>query len=93
MEPIGTSRVRFDDEPLNEAVVSLIEEQLKSGRDVPSPVLMEKGESFEIVDGRNRIEAARRIGMTTISAYVVKEMSDEKRQEIRRGLNQQRNQN
>jgi hypothetical protein len=83
-----------DDEPLNEETVRAFMEDWRRGRPLPSPVLMRTRDGrYRVVDGRCRVEAARRCGAETVAAYVIEELSPEKFRELRQALNAGRKRN
>lgn len=92
MLPIDMSRVLFgDDDVPNEALVQILVDEIRKGRSLPAPVLMLASDGlYDIVDGRNRIEAARRCGATEVSAYVIDDVGQERLGELRRSLNARR---
>jgi ParB-like chromosome segregation protein Spo0J len=92
--PVDIARVLYDDEPLNEPLIATLMESMKTGHELPAPVLMQVGDgTYLVVDGRNRIKAAERLGATEFPAYVVEQCEPEKLQELRRGLNAHRGSN
>ena len=94
MDSIDLQKLIIDDDPLNEAVINLLCEEIRKGNALPAPVLMKAPDGrYVVVDGRNRIAAAERCGATEISAYILDEVSPEKLVEIRKGLNEHRQAN
>jgi transcriptional regulator with XRE-family HTH domain len=79
-----------DDETPSALAVDYWTEQARKGKPIPKPVVMEQENGrFRVVDGRARIEAAKRLGEQSIPAHVVERLSEESFRELRRALNQQ----
>ena len=94
MRPVDISRVMFDDEPLNEPLIAALMGSMKAGLDLPAPVVMELADGqYAIVDGRDRIEAAKRCGATEFLAYVIEQCGPELFEELRHDLNAHRGSN
>jgi hypothetical protein len=78
-----------DEDPLDELGVRYWMDQMRKGNPIPAPVIMRrKNGRAVVVDGRKRLEAAKRLGARTVSACVIEELSADRFWEVRRALNQ-----
>lgn len=90
MDPVNMDKIdQGDGDPLKEAGVRYWMEEMLKGKSVLMPVLMQQANGRAvIVDGRKRVEAARRLGAKTIAAYVIEELPPDRFLQLRRELNQ-----
>lgn len=93
MSNVNLSLVLFgDDDPRpNEAVVQVWTERMKRGEGIPQPVLVRRknGRCYALdADSQCRIEAAKCLGESEITAYVVAEDDTEQLERLRRALNE-----
>src|SRR5258705_10273409 len=93
MSNIDLSKILFPeiDEQINEAVVQAWMDRAKRGEGIPMPTLLRPldGGKLVVIDGRQRLEAAWRMGETKITAYVIDEAKnkDVDFAELRKELN------
>jgi ParB-like chromosome segregation protein Spo0J len=91
MSTFELSEACFDDDGrVNEQVVQVLLERLRRNLPVYAVILARRrGGRFFVIDGRCRIEAARRYGAKTIDAYVIEadDLGIERLQELRREAN------
>ncbi|KAA5538603.1 hypothetical protein FYK55_27335 [Roseiconus nitratireducens] len=59
----------FDDSPLDEATVQSYERRFRAGEKLPAIVIWGDGQQRSILDGRHRVEAAKRCGFDRMSCY------------------------
>lgn len=89
MKELNLSHFQFDDESLNEAAVQYFVDRIRKGLRMPMPVINKDDDGYVVVDGRNRLEAAKRCGADSVAAYVLEESDPEKLVELRLMLNEQ----
>jgi hypothetical protein len=79
-----------DEEPLEEPGVRYWMDQMRNRNPVPMPVIMRRTNGrFVVVDGRKRVEAAKRLGAQTVSACVINELSRDRLLALRQALNRE----
>jgi ParB-like chromosome segregation protein Spo0J len=89
MNTINVNDLVFGDDwnPDHPLIRTFIDE-IRNGRPLKMPTVMKQPDGrYVIVDGRKRLEAARRCGETEFTAYVVEQIDPEKFEQLRKTLN------
>jgi hypothetical protein len=78
-----------DESPLEEAGVLYWMRRMSAGKPVPRLLAMKQGnDRYVVVDGRKRLEAARRLGVDSIGVYLIEELPPDRFLQLRREINQ-----